>query len=214
MLKNFDISTAIITYFGFLVALTMHEAAHAYVAKAMGDKSAETESRATINPVPHIDVFGTIVFPLVMLLSGITLLFGWAKPTQADSRYFKKPKRDINIVALSGPAFNILIAVACGIAMRFMGLGPNEIFQPTAPLPAILQAVATMNIVIAVFNMIPFPASDSWRIITNSVNYNLAQKMQEKAGIISVVMLLLLILGVFHPFIRGFLNIFYFFVLA
>lgn len=212
-MKDLDVAILLVTFFGFLVALTMHEAAHAFVGRFLGDRSTETAERATINPLPHIDLVGTIIFPVVMMATGVPLLFGWAKPTNIDSRYFKKPKRDINIVALSGPGFNFLIAVICGIAIRFLGFSDLDLFASRAPGPLILQSVASSNIVIGVFNLLPFPNSDGWRIIINTVNYNTARMLQEKSGIISIVMLLLFMLGIFMPIIRFCISLFYIFVL-
>lgn len=208
-MDNLDPAAAFITFFGFLVALTMHEAAKAYAARALGDKSPETTSRATINPIPHIDIFGTIVFPLIMLFSGINFLFGWAKPLVFDTRFFKKMKRDINIVSLAGPGFNFLLAIVCGIALRQVGLESIGLRDTSQPLPLILNSVAIANIIIGIFNLIPFPGSDGWRILTNSVNYNLSQKLQALSTPISIALLLFFILGFFHPIVYFVLQIFY-----
>lgn len=204
-MKELDPVVAFITYFGLLVALTMHEAAKAHMAQYLGDKSPETASRATINPIPHIDIFGTVLFPLAMLFSGTSLLFGWAKPTIFDTRYFKKLKRDINIVSIAGPGFNFLLALICGFTIRFGGFyntGDRD------PLPLFLNSIASMNVVIGVFNLIPFPGSDGWRILTNVTSYNVSRKLQEMATPISMIMLVLMILGVFTPIIHLAMGIF------
>lgn len=200
---NIDIAAALVTYFGFLVALTMREAARAYIGISLGDKSSETHERATINPIPHIDVFGTVLFPLVMLLSGINLIFGWAKPTHIDSRYFKKPKRDIYIISLAGPGFNIGFAFLCGLIFKYYGMTAAE------PIPTVLQSLMNANLIIAIFNLLPFPASDGWRILLNTVSYDLGRKLQELSGPISIAMILLLILGAFSGIIRFAMGIFY-----
>ncbi len=204
-----DIGGIIITFFGFLVALTMHEAAHAFVAKFLGDTSEETNSRATLNPIPHIDILGTIVFPAVMLFSGTSMLFGWAKRTQCDARRFKKMKRDLNLVALSGPGFNFLIALVCGLAMRLMALHPMQLQAGDDPVPRLLNAVAVANIVIGVFNLIPFPGSDGWKVLLNSLAYNKAQKLEQISTPLSLVIMLLLMMGIFSPIFRIILSIYY-----
>ena len=214
MFGKVDPATALFTFFGFLVALTMHEAAHAFMAKALGDRSSETASRATLNPIPHIDIFGTIVFPALMLFSGTNLLFGWAKPTQFDARYFKKPKRDFNVATLAGPGCNFLIALLCGIAMRVMGFNQVDLLTGQEPVPRLLAATATANIVIGIFNFIPFPNSDGWKVMLNNVHYNTAQKLQELATPISIVVLMLLIFGIFTPVFSTILGLFYGLVLA
>lgn len=205
-MKDMDPVVAFITYFGLLVALTMHEAAKAHTARYLGDKSPETASRATINPIPHIDLFGTILFPLAMLFSGTSLLFGWAKPTIFDTRYFKKIKRDINIVSLAGPGFNFALALICGFTIR---VGNFQVYAGERdPLPLFLNAIASMNVVIGVFNLIPFPGSDGWRILTNVTSYDVSRKLQEMATPISMIMLVLMILGVFTPIIHMAMGIF------
>lgn len=208
-MQSVNFGAAIITFFGFLVALTMHEAAHAFVAKKLGDRSPETASRATLNPIPHIDPFGTLLFPILMLASGTNLLFGWAKPTRHDSRYFKNPKRDLNYVALAGPGFNFLIAIVCGLGMRFGGFSVGELMNGTDPLPRLLQSTATANLIIGLFNIIPFPASDGWKLLLNNVNYNLSRKLEEFATPLSIIVLVLLIFGVFSPFFSLILGLFY-----
>lgn len=207
---NFDFRIAILTYFGFLVALTMHEAAHAFMAKFLGDRSVETLERATINPIPHIDLWGTIIFPGIMILSPMQLpvVFGWAKPTSFNPNAFKKIRRDVNLVSLAGPGANYLIAAVCGIALNAVGFDGN-IFQvsghvvETNPAAAILAFTAISNVVIGTLNFLPFPGSDGWRIIVNSVNYNWAQKLNQGAFVISMGMLVLLFMGFFNPFISG-----------
>ncbi len=207
---NFDFRVALLTYFGFLVALTMHEAAHAITAKFLGDNSAETTERATINPLPHIDIWGTIVFPGIMILSPMQLpiVFGWAKPTTFNPNAFKHIKRDTNLVSLAGPGANYLIAALCGTALHFLDFN-DSIFQmgghtiDTNPAAALLAFTAISNVVIGTLNFLPFPGSDGWRILLNSVNYNLAQKLNQGAFVISMGMLLLLFMGFFTPFISG-----------
>lgn len=210
MPHTFDFRVALLTYFGFLVALTMHEAAHAFMAKFLGDRSAETAHRATINPVPHIDLWGTLIFPGIMILSPMSLpvVFGWAKPTNFDPNYFKNMKRGINFVSLAGPGANFLIAILCGVAIRIMGTNISIFelrgFDVVAdPISALLGFTAISNVVIGVLNFLPFPGSDGWRILLNSVNYNLAQKLNQSAFMVSMGMLLLLFLGVFNPIIGG-----------
>lgn len=209
MFGKIDPGNALIMFFGFLVAVTMHGAAQAIAARALGDRSSETESRATVNPLPHIDIFGTIIFPLLMLFSGIPFLFGWAKPLQTDSRYFKKLRRDITLSTLAGPAFNFVIALAGGLALRFMGADPGDIFQGDDPTTRLLGSVATSNVVIGLFNLLPFPNSDGWKILLNHINYNIGRKLQELATPIHILFMLLLIFGGFSRVFGTVLAVFY-----
>lgn len=197
-MKEIDPQTAIITYFGFFVALTMHEAAKAFSARALGDRSEETASRATINPVPHVSLFGTIIFPLMMLFSGTSILFGWAKPLLVDTRYFKRAKRDINIVFSSGIIFNFGIAIIGGLCLKFGNLTPDRLGVAAAPLPQLLLSVSFANIVIGVLNLIPFPNSDMWRLLLNNLPYEAGRKLESVAGPLSIIMLFALLFGFFH----------------
>lgn len=199
MLKSVDPFHVIVTYLGLLVALTMHEAALAIAARLLGDRSPETASRATINPVPHADIFGTVVFPLLMLFSGSSFLFGWAKPMSFDTRYFRKIRRDINIVSLVGIASNFVIALVCGIAIRTMGYGFGQLTAGDDPAARLLYAVALGNVFIGIFNVLPFPGRDMWRMIVNNAPYEVSRKLENSANMVSIVLLLLLIVGVFSP---------------
>jgi Zn-dependent protease len=214
-----NIASALVTYFGFLVALTMREAAQAHCAKYLGDKSANTASRATFNPIPHIDPFGTVLFPLLMLVSGIHMLLGWAKRFDPDSRYFKKIKRDLNIVYMSGPGSNVVIALVAGFALKFLlGMGGNSFGGMfglmdaesirSNPLPHFLMSVGQANLIIALFNILPVPHTDGWKLLLNNIHYNQAKKLQELATPISLVFMLLLILGVLSPIFRFVLGLY------
>ena len=207
-MDKLNIGTALATYFGFLVALTMREAAQAFSAKYLGDRSAETAARATLNPVPHIDPFGTILFPVLMLLSGINLLLGWAKRFTPDTRYFKKMKRDINLLSLAGPGANILIAIVAGIALKYSGGMSSGAAMADNPAPFFLLSVGQANIIIAIFNILPIPNTDGWRMLLNNVNYNSAQKLESMATPISIVFLFLLIMGVLSPVFQVVLGVY------
>jgi Zn-dependent protease len=202
-MANLRIEDAILTYCGFLVAITMREAAHAVVARKLGDRSAETESRATFNPIPHIDILGTIVLPLVFLFTGTPFLLGWAKPLLIDTRYFKKLKRDINIAELAGPLTNFLIAVICGVGATVAGYKLEEMWAGNDPVPRLLLEIAKSNIVIGLLNLLPFPNSSGWRLLLNNISYQLGQKLNEQANIISIVMLVLLLTNILSPLFTG-----------
>lgn len=202
-MASLKIEDAILTYCGFLVAITMREAAHAIAARSLGDRSSETESRATLNPIPHIDILGTIILPLVFLLSGTPFLLGWAKPLMIDTRYFKKMRRDINIAELAGPITNFLIAILCGVIAIVMGFKVEMMWAGSDPVPRLLLAIAQSNIVIGVLNLLPFPNSSGWRLLLNNISYQLGQKLSEKANIISIVMLVLLLTNILSPIFVG-----------
>ncbi|NBW82534.1 site-2 protease family protein [bacterium] len=211
-MASLRIEDAILVYCGFLVAITMREAAHAIAARALGDRSTETASRATLNPLPHVDILGTIILPLVFLLTGTTFLLGWAKPLIIDTRYFKKMRRDINLAELAGPATNLGIAVLCGVISKFAGYRIETMFAGDDPIPRLLLEIAKSNIVIGVLNLLPFPNSSGWRLLLNNVSYQVGQKLNEQANIISIGMLVLLLTGILSP-VFTFAIQFYLFVL-
>lgn len=209
-MANLKIEDAILTYCGFLVAITMREAAHAIAARALGDRSLETQSRATINPVPHIDILGTIVLPAVFLLSGVPFLLGWAKPLNIDTRYFKKIRRDINIAELAGPATNFVIALLCGIISVALGYKIEMMWAGQDPVPRLLLAIAQSNIVIGLLNLLPFPNSSGWRLLLNNIRYQWGQVLIQNANIISIAMLVLLLTNVLSPLFMGAIGLYMF----
>lgn len=198
----------VLIFLGFFIAVILREAARAIVARALGDRSLETESRATLNPVPHIDLLGTIILPIAFLTMGTPFLIGWAKPHIIDTRYFKNMKRDINIAELSGPAANFLIAALCALALIILGYPPVQMFAGSDVAPRLLFAVAQGSIVIGIFNLLPFPHSSGWRLIKNNVNYNISQTMDQQANIAYIIMLALLLTGILSPLFHGAIGLF------
>lgn len=198
MMRNIDPAHIIITYFGLLVALTMHEAIIAFAARWRGDRSAETQSRATLNPIPHIDVFWTVLLPLLILFSGASFLLGGAKPMNFDTRYFKNIRLDINLISIIGMASNLSIALVCVLALQLADYPVQTFISGKDPVPRILYSVAMGNVFIGIFNILPFPGRDCWRLIVNNAPYHLAQKLEANANMISIVLLILLLLGGLH----------------
>lgn len=141
-------------------SLSFHEAAHAFTAHRLGDTTARDLGRLTLNPIAHIDWIGTVLFPLLALYSGIPLI-GWAKPVPVDMRNLRNPRRDFAIVALAGPISNLILAV--GAALLFEALvGTGSYDNLTGRL--LLMAVI-LNVLLAVFNMIPIPPLDGGNVL-------------------------------------------------
>jgi Zn-dependent protease len=198
----------ILIFLGFFIAVIMREAARAIVARALGDRSLETESRATLNPLPHVDLLGTIILPIAFLTMGTPFLIGWAKPHIIDTRYFKSMKRDINIAELSGPAANFLIAALCALALIIFGYSAVQMFSGSDVVPRMLFAIAQGSIVIGIFNLLPFPHSSGWRLIKNNVNYNISQAMDQHANIAYFLLLALLLTGILSPLFHAAIGLF------
>src|SRR5579863_1086207 len=140
-----------------IIAITLHEAAHGYVARHFGDDTAERAGRISLNPLRHVDPFGTILLPALLLLSHAGFLFGYAKPVPVNFAALRHPKRDMIWVAIAGPGMNILLAAISAVllyAAIAVG-GANDRF-----LVAALWTSVDINLVLAVFNLLPVPPLD------------------------------------------------------
>jgi Zn-dependent protease len=145
-----------------LFSLVFHEAAHAWMAARLGDPTARMLGRLTLNPLPHLDIFGTIM----LVVSGFR--FGWAKPVPIDPRNFHNPKQGIFLTAVAGPASNILLAIICGIIIRLLVLNGWGASMAPGFLPAMGRIIAMaliMNLSLAFFNLIPLPPLDGSKIL-------------------------------------------------
>ena len=149
-----------------IFAITVHEVAHGWVAKKYGDNTASSQGRLTLNPIKHIDLFGTIILPGLLLITGTGFIFGWAKPVPVDPRNFKNPLHDMAIVALAGPVSNLLMAVFWALIVRLgVTIGAET---EAVSLPLIYSGVAgiSINLVLALINLLPIPPLDGSRILT------------------------------------------------
>jgi len=150
-----------------IFAITLHEAAHGYVARHFGDMTAWKLGRVSLNPVRHIDLVGTILVPLAILIAsklfgGGGILFGWAKPVPVNFRALRDPKRDMLWVAAAGPAANLFMAILWAVVMKLSLLLPSNAF--TLPAGLMAEAGITVNIVLMVLNLLPILPLDGGRI--------------------------------------------------
>jgi Zn-dependent protease len=178
-------------------AVTFHEAAHGFVALRFGDDTASRAGRVTFNPLNHIDPFGTIVLPALMILprliyGGPTLLFGYAKPVPVDFRRLNNPRRDMVWVALAGPATNVLLAIISALLFYGVGLAP-----PAAAdwLTENLRNSTVINVVLCVFNMLPLPPLDGGRVAVGLLPDALAFPLArlERYGVLILLIFLFLL---------------------
>ena len=173
-------------------AVTLHEAAHGFVAGYLGDDTARRAGRVTANPLKHIDRFGTIILPALLILLRSPFLFGYAKPVPVNFARLNNPRRDMVWVALAGPMTNILLAVASSLLFYGVGLVPPS---PAQWLAANLVHSIQLNAVLCVFNMLPLPPLDGGRVAVGLLPRTLALPLArlERYGI-GIVLLLLFVL--------------------
>ncbi len=168
-----------------LIAITLHEAAHGYVAWRLGDDTAKRLGRVTFNPLRHVDPYGTVIVP-GLLLAFSNFVFGWAKPVPVDFSRLERPRRDMVWVAAAGPAVNIALAMASAALMHLV---------PLLPVPVELWAFDNLrnsmivNLVLAVFNLLPLPPLDGGRIAVGLLPLGIARPLarMERFGLFVII---------------------------
>jgi Zn-dependent protease len=205
----------IVSAFPVLIAIVFHELSHGFVANKLGDPTAKTMGRLTLNPIAHIDPFGTILMPLMLLIfTNGQFVFGYAKPVPINPMNFKNPRRDMAISAAAGPVTNILLAIASLIILKFIFVPlsfvlPESVSTPVmTPLIMILQASVVMNVVLASFNMIPIPPLDGGRVLTGLLPYKQAVSFSKIEPFGFIIVLVLIATGIANIFVAPLVNLF------
>ncbi len=175
-----EIGVIVLAFIGLLLALTVHEAAHAWASSRLGDPTARLQGRLSLNPAVHIDPVGTVLLPLVAFALNAPII-GWAKPVPVDFRYLKHPRRDFMWIALAGPASNIVLAVLASLLLRTLPLMPVSVgtISVVEPLLQFLIAFFRINVLLAVFNMIPVPPLDGSNVVAALLPRDLAYKWDQ-----------------------------------
>lgn len=170
----------LLSLLGLIAAITVHEFSHAFVADKLGDPTPNRQGRLTLNPLSHIDLLGTIVLPIMMALSNIGLIFGWAKPVQFDPFNLKNPRRDAALISVAGPISNFLLAIILLILLRVT----------EAPY---LIIFIQLNVMLGVFNLLPIHPLDGFKIVGGLLPEDKAREWYqlERYGILFLVLLIL-----------------------
>ncbi len=175
MLEHLNFAQIFIEFLVLLFSLTIHESAHAWTAYRLGDPTARAMGRVSINPAVHVDPVGTILFPLLAMVSHVPII-GWAKPVPVDILKLRRYRRDFAIVAAAGPFANLLLAVVAAVGMNLLRLTPNHVghVYVSGPVALLLTTLLQLNILLAVFNLLPVPPLDGGNV--------LAGLLPERAG--------------------------------
>ena len=177
-----------------LFAITLHEVAHGWAARALGDRTAEMLGRLSLNPLRHVDPMGTVVVPMVMLALG-GFLFGWAKPVPVGVRNLKHPRRDMALVAIAGPLANAAMALAWGLLLKLsLAVGSEEGIW--LGLRYMAMAGIMINLVLMVLNLLPLPPLDGGRVLNGLLPERYARVMDRIEPYGLVIMVALMATGV------------------
>jgi len=213
-----DILSIVISLFAFLFAITIHEASHAWTAMKMGDPTASAMGRVSLNPLAHIDPFGTVVFPLILVAIGAPA-FGWAKPVMVNPHNLRHPRRDNLWISVAGPISNLAAAAASLLlimAMKLLRPGTTTFlwgfltksqsfprgFYPFEGLALILFYAVLVNTYLAVFNLIPVPPLDGSGVLAGLLTDQAAAKYDRLRPYGFIIVLALVMVGVLDIIIR------------
>jgi Zn-dependent protease len=172
---NIDIAQIFIAFIVLLFSLTVHEMAHAWTADRLGDPTARMLGRVSLNPIVHADLVGTVLFPLVAMTTGAPLI-GWAKPVPVNMRNLREPRRDFAIIALAGPVSNLLLAVVGAVLVNLLPAGDGV---RIGLVEEALIRFVLINVLLAVFNMIPIPPLDGGNVLMGVLPAQMAAGVEQ-----------------------------------
>jgi Zn-dependent protease len=172
---DINVAQIFISFIVLLFSLTVHEMAHAWTADRLGDPTARLLGRVSLNPLVHADPVGTVLFPLIAMVTGAPLI-GWAKPVPVNVRQLRHHRRDYVLVAAAGPASNLVMAVVAGCLLAVLPISPQTLHEAnvSVPLATFLSQAMRLNVLLAVFNMIPIPPLDGGNVLAGLLPNHLA----------------------------------------
>lgn len=211
MLSSIPISIVILS---FLVAIVIHEAAHAFVADRLGDPTARMMGRLTLNPLAHLDPVGTVLVPAILIFFGSPFVIGWAKPVRFDPYNLENPRRDSALISLAGPASNLIVATLSSIILRTITIP----FSPLSAYSSLFVGLIWINVLLALFNLIPIHPLDGGKILVGLLPpkhaYDVDRFLKQYGLIILFILIFPLfggaspISGIISPAFNFLLNIF------
>ncbi len=196
-----DFGEILVPFVVLIASLTFHEAAHAWTANRLGDPTARLLGRLTLNPAAHIDPIGTILFPLIAMVTGAPLI-GWAKPVPVDMRNLRAPRRDFAIVALAGPVSNLILAFVAAVVGSALFANATDGMRSGGFLANGLLYLVIVNVLLAVFNMIPIPPLDGGNVLIGILPMPLAAMVAQLRSWGFLLLYLLLLTGMLNAITR------------
>lgn len=200
-MPDINIAQILIAFVVLLLSLTVHEAAHAWTADRLGDPTARMLGRVSFNPVVHADLVGTVLFPLIAMVSNVPLI-GWAKPVPVSVARLRRGRTDFMLVAAAGPASNLLIAVAASLVLRLAIRTPLDGIAPGGVhLSDVLVRAMALNVMLAVFNMLPIPPLDGGNVLAGLLPRPLAAAFDQLRPYGFILIYALLLTGGFDTIV-------------
>lgn len=204
-----------VTALPILFAVTLHEVSHGLVAYRLGDPTAKIAGRLTLNPVSHIDIFGTILMPIMLyMFTDGRFVFGYAKPVPINPYNFKNPRRGMAIAAAGGPAMNILLVIISVVLLKLMIISASAFASDAIaesiikPVILMLTASISINLILAIFNMLPIPPLDGGRVIVGLLPHKQAMALSKVEPYGMIIVILLAATGIAGYIISPFLQLF------
>ncbi len=207
---NFNdiIQTVSIWAIPVLFAITVHEVAHGWVARKLGDPTAFMMGRLTLNPIKHIDLVGTVIVPLVLVVMG-GVVFGWAKPVPVNYRNLKNPRKDMALVALAGPMANLVMMLFWALVMKLGIMAYADLPWVAVPMALMGQAGIMINLILMLLNLLPIPPLDGGRVLSGLAPANISDRLDAIEPYGFFILIGLLATGVLNAILMPPMNMIY-----